>query len=576
MLSVLRIFFQARGTRPAIVLACLLLAGFAEAIGLMTFLPLLSDLTGSGAKASPLSIFVVKILGSIGLNPSTGTLLVVIVVAITIKALLSFAALSYVGYATASVAAGLRLRLLTHLMNSRWRYFTGLPTGKIANVISNDATRAGSAYMFAGWFLALLLQTCVYLIVAFLISWRLAAAGLVIGGFIAFLLSFLIRVSQKAGQKQTDRTSEITTLLSDTLNNIKPLKAMNRQGIFTALFNAKIRRLKNSVFVQALSKQGLKYGGEVFLVLTVAIGIYLASGIWKVPVPELLITGLIFVQVISLVRKAQKYLQETVQLESAYWAVHNMIEEIKANKEVRTGRKKPVLNRACAFQDVSFSYHEKTILDKVSLEIPAHQVTVLHGPSGSGKTTIADLVIGLFVPDSGQILIDDTPLDEIDMAAWRQRIGYVPQEPTLFHDTIRANISLGDETISDAMIWDVLQQAGMKDIVRAMPEGLETSVGERGGRISGGQKQRIALARALITRPDLLILDEVTSALDEPTERDICRNIRKLTPGYTILAITHRPAWSKIAHRLYKIENGGAHLVTGKTDKERDVAVSGI
>ncbi|HHK74450.1 MAG TPA: ABC transporter ATP-binding protein [Rhizobiales bacterium] len=571
MLSVLKIFFQARGTRPVIVLACLLLAGFAEAIGLMTFLPLLSELTGGGHKASPLSRFVSKFLETIGLTPDVGTLLIVIVIAISIKALLSFAALSYVGYATASVAAGLRLRLLTHLLNSRWRYFTELPTGKIANVISNDATRAGSAYMFAGWFLALLLQTCVYIIVAFMISWRLAAAGLLIGGIIAFLLNFLVRVSRKAGLKQTNRTSEITTLLSDTLNNIKPLKAMNRQSLFSALFDAKIHHLKKSVFVQALSKQGLKYGGEIFLVVTVAIGIYLASSLWKIPVPELLITGLIFVQVISLVRKAQKYLQETVQLESAYWAVHNMIEQIRANREVRTGNKLPSLDIGCSFENVTFSYHEKNILNAISLDIPAHRITVLQGRSGSGKTTIADLVIGLFVPDSGQILIDGTPLSEIDMDKWRQRIGYVPQEPTLFHDTIRANITLGDETITEAMIWDVLEQAGMKDIVLAMPDGLETSVGERGTRISGGQKQRIALARALITRPDLLILDEVTSALDEPTERDICRNISKLTPGYTILAITHRPAWAEIAHRLYKIENGGAHLATFHANLQKDL-----
>ena len=553
------------------VLTCLLLAGFAEAIGLMTFLPLLNELTGSGQKSSPLSSFVSRFLETIGLSPDIGTLLVVIVVAISIKSLLSFIALSYVGYTSASVSAALRQQLLTHLLNSRWHYFTELPTGRIANIISNDATRAGSAYTFAGWFLALLLQTCVYITLAFAVSWRLAAAGLIIGGIIAFFLNFLVRISRKAGMKQTNRTSEITTLLSDTLNNIKPLKAMNRQSLFRALFEAKIHHLKKSIFVQALSKQGLKYGGEIFLVITVAIGIYLASSLWKIAIPELLITGLIFVQVISLVRKAQKYLQETVQLESAYWAVYNMIEQIKANKEIRTGQEPPTLNIGCSFQNVSFSYHEKTILNTISLDIPAHQVTVLQGPSGSGKTTIADLVIGLFIPDSGQILIDNIPLSDIDMGRWRRRIGYVPQEPTLFHDTIRANITLGDETISDAMIWDVLEQTGMKDIVRAMPEGLETSVGERGTRISGGQKQRIALARALITRPDLLILDEVTSALDEPTERDICRNIRKLTPGYTILAITHRPAWSRIAHRLYKIENGGAHLAPLHKNKKEDL-----
>ena len=134
-------------------------------------------------------------------------------------------------------------------------------------------------------------------------------------------------------------------------------------------------------------------------------------------------------------------------------------------------------------------------------------------------------------------------------------IGYVPQEPTLFHDSIKLNVTLGDQSISDEDVWDALKQAGSIDFIHAMPEGLDSTVGERGAKISGGQKQRIALARALVTKPSLLILDEVTSALDEKTEHNICKNIRSITNrGYTVLAITHRPAWTEIADRLYKID----------------------
>ena len=142
-------------------------------------------------------------------------------------------------------------------------------------------------------------------------------------------------------------------------------------------------------------------------------------------------------------------------------------------------------------------------------------------------------------------------------------IGYVPQELTLLHGTIAENITLGDRSISDKRIWRAIEIAGATDFVRSLPHGLATDVGEMGGKLSGGQRQRIALARALAIQPRLLILDEVTSALDPETEEDICRRIAALDDGITVLAITHRPAWSRIATRLYKIEGGRAVLVAG-------------
>jgi ATP-binding cassette subfamily C protein len=135
-------------------------------------------------------------------------------------------------------------------------------------------------------------------------------------------------------------------------------------------------------------------------------------------------------------------------------------------------------------------------------------------------------------------------------------IGYVPQELVLFHDTIFANIALGDPSVGEAEVREALKAAGALDFVEAMPDGLQTQVGEKGTKISGGQRQRIALARALVTRPHILILDEVTSALDPETERAIVANIRALRGGSTIIAITHRPALLEIADQVYALSDG--------------------
>ncbi len=152
---------------------------------------------------------------------------------------------------------------------------------------------------------------------------------------------------------------------------------------------------------------------------------------------------------------------------------------------------------------------------------------------------------------------------------WRKMIGYVPQELALFHDSIRANITLYDESITDAAIEDCLRLSGVAAFLHQLPNGIDTNVGEGGAKLSGGQRQRIALARALVTNPKLLILDEVTSALDPATEDEIVNNIAQLRGRYTIIAITHRPAWTRIADRLYTLQKDKAVASTTAKRKRK-------
>jgi ATP-binding cassette subfamily C protein len=256
------------------------------------------------------------------------------------------------------------------------------------------------------------------------------------------------------------------------------------------------------------------------------------------------------------VTRAQKDLQAAFALEGAYMQINELINLAKTHAEPKGGMIAPELNHGCEFIDVGFSYDQKRVLSNVSFQIPRGSICVLQGLSGSGKTTIIDLLTGLHTPEKGKILVDDTPLQQIDLKQWRKLIGYVPQELNLFHGTIRENLTLGDESISDAAIEQSLRQAGALQFVSTLPHGLDTNVGELGGKLSGGQRQRIALARAMATEPKLLILDEVTSALDPETEAEICANIAAVASKYTIIVITHRPAWARIATDLYKVEDG--------------------
>jgi ATP-binding cassette subfamily C protein len=283
---------------------------------------------------------------------------------------------------------------------------------------------------------------------------------------------------------------------------------------------------------------------------------YALIGIWSYQLSEVLVLGLLLSRTMSSMGRLQSYYQKAAILQAPQIELKKFIAQATAAEERPPAGATPTLERGCRLEAVSFAYGEKRVLEKADLDIPARQITVLTGPSGAGKTTITDLIIGLYPPSEGRVLIDDVPIDRLDIRKWRRMIGYVPQELVLFHDTVLANVTLGDETLTETDVRTALEVAGAWDFVSAMPDGMMTTVGEKGSKLSGGQRQRVALARALAAKPRLLILDEVSSALDPKTEADICRRLLTLEKDMTILAVTHRPAFLGIADRVLELHDG--------------------
>ena len=564
MKQVLRIFLRADGTHPLLVLFSLLLAALCEAVGIGSLLPavtLIAGTDGGGPKTS-VDIYITTAFEWARILPTLGNLIVLIVVAIVLKSFISFGALTYAGMSAAKVSVDLRRKLLDAVFGANWRFYSDQHGGNFANAVSNDATRAGDAYLNAAQFCALGIQAVIFLIVSLAVNWRLSLAGFAAGAIIAVTLNGLIRVTKKAGYKQTDRTRQLTVLVVDLLANIKPLKTMHRYADMKGSLTETMRRLQRTLYVREWSKQALAQGSDAMTAIAIGAVLYVSNILWQIPLPQLVVGGVIFMRVIQNVAKLQRLMQQMVQVESAYERLSELITNAEENREVHTGTNEPRLHAACRFIEVSFSYDDTPVLKSVNMEIPAGGITVLQGPSGAGKTTIIDLLIGLHQPSSGTILIGDDPLDDLDIVKFRRRIGYVPQELTLLHSTVRENITLGDRTIDDARVKAALDLAGAATFIDSLPQGLDTDVGETGGKLSGGQRQRISLARALVTNPDILILDEVTSALDPRTEAEIVSNIAELQKRYTIIIITHREAWASIADRLYDVGDGEVSEVT--------------
>jgi ATP-binding cassette subfamily C protein len=559
----MRILFaygRAYPVRTFLMLISLLLAGIAEGIGLTTLLPLLSIALGDKSH-SDLSNQIIHVLGLVGLEPTIVTMLVIIVLGMIVSSTLVLLGNRQVGYAVAHVATDLRLDLIRALLGSRWEYYLRQPTGALANSVATEAYRASTGYEHAANMLALVIQAAVYAIIALVVSWKATVVSLILGGFLLLALQKMVKTSRRAGKSQTSLMRELLAHLTDTLGSVKPLKAMARYDIADSLLRHQAAELNKAMEREVMSREALRALQEPMLAILAAAGLYAALVVWELPLSSVMVLIFLVVRVLGLLHKAQQRYHRMAAQESAYWALQDSINAALADAEPNGGARVPTLQNAIVFDNVSFTYGSRSILNEVDLRIPVGSFTSLIGPSGSGKTTILDLLCALLAAQSGRILIDGVPLEELDRRSWRRLIGYVPQETLLMHDTVAANVTLGDPDLTPADAERALKQAGAWEFVEAMPEGMNTLVGERGGRLSGGQRQRIVIARALAHNPRLLILDEATSALDPEAEAAISHTLKALTPGITVIAVSHRPALIDVADQVYRLYEGRLSLV---------------
>lgn len=564
-MRVLLVFARQYPGRSLLMLAALILGSLAEGLGISGLLPLM-NMTPAGPagphEPSKVEHAVTSVVGYFGFEPSVGVLVCVIVLGMTLKAALVLLAQVQVGYTVAHVATDLRLTLIRALLRTRWSYYVTQPIGTFANAIASEAHRASDAYLQGTRVIACTILTAVYIGVALLISWRATLVATGAGLVIVLAMRFLVRMTRRAGNKQTRLTKALLTSLTDTLQSIKPLKAMARETLVGPLLENQTQKLNRALQKQVLSKEALGVLQELLIVIFLATGAYVALSRFEEPLATVAMLVLLCGRMLNKLGEVQKELQRLVTSESAFWSISATIDAAEGQREDWTGTAVAHLRRAIVLDHVTFGYDERPILDDACITIPAGKLTVITGQSGAGKTTVADLVTGLLRPQHGEIYIDDLPLRDVDLRKWRGHVGYVPQDTILLHESVFLNITLGDPALTRNDAEAALRAAGAWDFVQSLPDGIDRIVGERGLRISGGQRQRIALARALVHKPELLLLDEATTALDPATERSICDTLVALRGNITIVAIAHHGRLVELADHAFRVGGGAVTAVS--------------
>lgn len=534
--------------RGAVLLAVMAAAAATEGIGLVLAVPLVSALGGG---ASPLARYVPAGLG-------LGALLACYVGLVVLRALLVHARTMTTQRLQTSIVDQLRARAWRGLLAADWRMLAGQRRSASASLLISEVDRAGYAVQQALTVVATGLTLAALGLAALVLSPMIALGAGLAGALVLFGFGRLRRRARHLGEALGQAYGAVHGALGEGLGALREIKSLGSEARAAALAEQGFAQLRRSQLAfwraQGLGQVVLQAGGAVAL----AGLIWLAVGRWAVPVAVLLPLIAVFVRAVPLLGALQDAWLQCAHARPAITATLALIHTAEdAREPIDAAAAAPTLMRELRLSGagVQFAGAERAALTGIDLVIPAKQMVALIGPSGAGKSTLADLVGGLISPDSGALSIDGTVLDAGRRRAWREQVAYVHQEPVLLAASLRDNLRWAAPEASAAALEAALRAAAA-EFAFALPQGLDTLLGDGGRTLSGGERQRLMLARALLRRPALLILDEATSALDPANEALIVQALERLKGTLTVLLIAHRGALSALADRTYTLASG--------------------
>jgi ABC-type multidrug transport system fused ATPase/permease subunit len=467
----------------------------------------------------------------------------------------------------------LRVRLLRRIASQPYTYFLQRNSGDLLKKILGDVTNYTSGVLLPLLdTIARVLTAVLLLATLFLVQPVIAlSAAIGLGGFYVVIFRLLARKRREVDENLRISVGGFFREAHQMLGGIKPVKVHRAEHHFLKRFaghSAIVAQMQARVPVFANSAryfvEPLAFGGLVVAVLLLAAKGRDFSDI----LPNLGVMALAGYRLLPALQLLYAQLTQVSSMRHAVDEVYDEFVAAETDRSVSPGRSgdgrvplKPLrLNDAITLREVSFRYPgaSRLALDGLSLSIGKNTSLGVIGPTGSGKSTLVDLLLGLYQPTAGEILIDGVPLTPALLPSWQASIGYVPQDIFLIDDTIARNIAFGlpDDQIDRARLNEASAMAQILDFIdKELPGGFDTNVGERGIRLSGGQRQRIGLARALYHRPSLLILDEATSALDVATEARLLEALRGLEGKLTMVVAAHRLSTLAGCHQLIDLRN---------------------
>lgn len=392
------------------------------------------------------------------------------------------------------------------------------------------------------------------------LHWQLALFIMIINPLVIYITMLIGKKVKELKKKENKSFEKFQQSLTETLDGIQQIRASNREGYYLDRVRKNAEELKNHA--AAFSWKSDAANRLSFSVFLIGFDIFRALSMAMVLLTDLSIGEMI--AVFGYLWFMMGPVQEVLSIQYSFYAAKAALGRINELLHLPTEPQYPHIEdpfsdkHAVSVQvdNIKFAYGDGPyVLDGVNLEIQAGEKVALVGASGGGKSTLVQVLLGLYPPLFGEIKFDNVPVSRIGMEVVREHVACVLQHPALFNDTVRMNLTLGRE-VPDAALWRVLEVAQIKEVIEAMPRGLDSLIGVDGIRLSGGQRQRIAIARMALTNPQVVILDEATSALDAETEAKLHIALADYLKGRTMIIVAHRLSAVKQADTVYVFEDG--------------------
>ena len=454
-----------------------------------------------------------------------------------------------------------REAMLNKVLDCSNRFYDSVKLGHLVNCINVETQRMGDFLYGALNLIAVAGRILIYVMILGFVSWKFSLFVVIFFFLSVPLVKSIMVKLKKNSELYSVTSSDFTFVLLEILNGLRVIKSFNTEEYEKKKFDiannnfmiANYKYEKYNQLIPALTETVVM--GFIVILFLIVIN-FVKIDIIKV-LPYVFIYIVVLNRVIVQVNSFNRLKGQLVGQYDSFNVYENIYKEAQ-DAELEPGNKKiDKLKNNIQFKDVSFYYSDNNyVLKNINVTIPAGRITAVVGSTWAGKSTLINLIPRFYDVSKGIITTDDIPLTELDIHDWRRKIGIVSQDVFIFNETIRYNISYGKFDMSEDEIIKIAKMANAHEFIEKMANGYDTVVGDRGVKLSGGQKQRISIARAIISNPEILILDEATSSLDTETEKLIQEAIERLSYKKTVIAIAHRLSTIINADNIIVLEKG--------------------
>ena len=545
---------------PLLLTANILLMAIVNLIGvvsLFTIAPVIDffikpDLEG----ASEITLKMVAFIKSVGLPVTMGSFLGVFLAFQVLKNALNTYAKYVLLKTKYAVLRDLTLGTFSDFFKARWLFFSRNRQGVLLNSFTREMGVTGDAFGAMGLFFASCVEVLFYLSVPLYISWQVTGISFAVALLFAWPFIALGKLNYRLGGLNTSTANEVSSVLQESFASAKVIMGFGNQGASIEKLSRNFDKHRDVTIKSQTLRVATPMMYEPLGLLVVVIALFVAREM-QTPISEIAVLLWALRSAVPLLGAIVRDKNSLSNFLPSYEQIKSLRKQAQEWKQ-KTGKTEFTgFKRQMAIESLSFAYPDSPrVLDDINIKADRGQMIAFVGESGVGKSTLIELIFGFHEPEEGHIAFDGVPLTTYDVNSYRRKIGYVPQDPLLFNLSIRDNLLWAKEDATDEEIVGACKLANADEFISGFADGYDTLVGDRGVRLSGGQCQRIALARAIVRKPDLLVLDEATSSLDTQSERLIQIAIEEIAKETTVLVIAHRLSTIVNADYVYVLHAG--------------------